>query len=268
MILRTIIKYALHVFLTSSVFFSCKKASTFAEQIELTYPKSDTLTYQKFNEGVGESGTSILYIGAEQKSIPIKYYRSTIDAPPPPPGYKFSKEELELNEKREKHLANIFYPKADFVKHLNQPVIYDTLSFKNIEIAVKPHDTIPKYAYNYETETVKKYKAFPVFIKNISEKTLKLSINKSLGIMVRNQNKKWELFWNDNAFVCGDPYYDRWYMELKPNEIMIYSINFLEGKDKADFKILLPFRLKSNTFKMNYDKRILNNQRNTYEIED
>ncbi len=248
---------------------SCKKESSFADDIELTFPKNDTLTYQKFNEGIDESGTSILYIGAEQKSIPIRYYQTTIEPPPAPPDYKFSKEELELNEKRGKQMANIFYPKNDFVKYSDRSVGWDSLSSKNIEIVVKPNDTIPKYAYNFETETVKKYKAFPVFIKNISNKTLKLSINKSLGLVVRNLNKKWQLLWNDNAPLgCFEPFENHWYMELKPSEIMIYSINFLEGKDKADCKILLPFKLKSKTFQMNYDKSILKKQRKTYEIED
>lgn len=269
MTLKTIFKYTLHLALAFSVLLSCKEKTSFADQIELTYPKSDTLTFQKFDEGIGESGTSILYIGTEQKSIPVRYYHTTIEPPPPLPDYKFSKEELELNKKRGKRMANIFYPKNDFTKYSNQPVIYDSLSSKNIEIVVKPNDTIPKYAYNFETETIKKYKAFPVFIKNISDKTLKLSLNKSLGLFVRNQNEKWQLIWNENAALgCFDSSENQWYMELKPNEIMIYSINFLEGKDKADFKILLPFRLKSKSFQMNYDKSLLNKQRNTYEIED
>ena len=57
------------------VLIGCKEEKTFADDIVLSFPKEDKLTFQQFNEGIGESGTGVIYIGKEIKKIDVKYYK-------------------------------------------------------------------------------------------------------------------------------------------------------------------------------------------------
>lgn len=248
------------------LFLNCKEKTSFADKIQLDYPKDEKLTFQEFNEGVGETETSILYIGDEKEVVPVKYYKDLLPPIPPPPNYPFTKEELKLIPIRNKIFKKYFHENIFPSIRINEAASFDSLSSNNIQIIIKQNDTIPKYAYNYEREELKRYKAFPIFIKNISDKTLKLPINKSLGLLVNNNENKWQLIWNDDAFVCGNPYWDRWYFELKPNQILIYSMNYMEGKSKGNFRIYLPFGLKSQVFEMKYDPEIIKKQKRIYEI--
>jgi hypothetical protein len=240
---------------------NCTKEKSFADHIRLHYGTQEKLTFQNFNEGIDEAGSSIIYVGKEISAVDVKYYLGMTDPPPPPPG-----SHMESIEAKDKEILSAFF-NTPFgrIKFSEKPITFDSLSEQNIKITYKINDTIPKYAYNLETGTVKKYKAFPVFVKNISGKKLILHEFKSLSLAVLNDQQKWQILSNDNALVCGD---SRWlyrYWEFNPNEIMVLSVNFLEGKDKGKFKICLSDYC-TEVFLMNYDKSIVEKQRNRFEL--
>lgn len=249
-----------------AIIVSCDKKN-FADDITLTFPESYNMTFQAFNEGVGEMGTSIIYVGHQKDSILIKYYESNGDEPPPPPNYNPDKKEKEFVARGNQLTRDLFYKSADFIKFSNKPVKFDSLHGENVQIVIRSKDTIPRYSYNYESQILKRYKAFPVFIKNISNKNIKFPNNKSLALLIKNSREKWQYISNDNAFVCGDSFWNYSYIELRPNDIIVYAINYLNGKDQGNFKILIPFGVKPEAFKMNFDRSIVDQQRNLYEIE-
>lgn len=240
---------------------SCKEEKTFADDIVLSFPKDEKLTFQQFNEGIGESGSGIIYIGEGTKRIDVKYYKSLTPPPPPNPNYKITRQNLKL----EKELSKYFHPDFDRIKFNDKAIEFDSLSENNIKLEFRIKDTIPKYAYNYETGNIKKYKAFPVFIKNISGRKLLFPELKNLVLVTRNSNNKWQIIWNDDAFICGDSRWQYRYWEFNPNEIMILSINYLNGKHKGKFKIWTG-SFSSDEFTMNYDKQIVKDQRKYIEI--
>ena len=134
---------------------SCKEEQSFADDIVLSFPKDEKLTFQKFNEGIGESGSGIIYIGKDTTKIDVKYNKSMIAPPEPNPNYIISADELQ----REKELLKYFHPTFDRIKFSETPIDFDSFSNRNVKIEIKIQDTIPKYAYNYETGGIKKYKA-------------------------------------------------------------------------------------------------------------
>jgi hypothetical protein len=158
---------------------SCKEEKSFADDIVLNFPKEKKLSFQKFNEGIGESGTGIIYIGKDTTKIDVKYFQSMIPALPPP-DYKLNS----FDDKRQKVISTYFHNEFSRMKYSEKPIAFDSLSENNIQIIAKTKDTIPKYAYNYDTQTIKKYKAFPVFIKNISGRKLRLSEFKNLPLAI------------------------------------------------------------------------------------
>lgn len=240
---------------------SCKEEKSLADDIVLSFPKGEKLTFQEFNEGIGESGTGIIYIGKDTTDIEVKYFQSMIPAPPPPPGYEL--DSFYIGE--QKVMSYYFHDKFDRMKYSEKPVIFDSLSSNNVKIIIKTQDTIPKYAYNYDTQTIKKYKAFPVFIKNISGRKLRLTELKNLPLTTLNDKNKWQIIWNDNAFVCGDSRWQYRYWELNTDEIMVLSVNFLTGKNQGKFKIWTG-NSSSNEFTMNYDTQVVKNQRHYVEV--
>lgn len=235
---------------------SCKKESSFADSIILHHEKNEKLTFQKFNEGIGEGETGLIYVGKDTSNVKVKYYNSMIPAPPPPPG-------TEVESKPARNAA-YFHGYFERMKFSKTPISFDSLSQNNVKIVIKPNDTIPKYAYNSETGTLKKYKAFPVFIKNISNRKLILSGLKNLPLAILNDKQKWQMIWNDDALICGTGW-GMHYWEFEPNEIMIFSVNYLTGKDRGKFKVTL-FDSSSESFMMNYDKNILKVQRRYGEV--
>lgn len=239
----------------------CKKEKTFADYIVLSFPKDEKMTFQQFNEGIGESGTGIVYIGKDNANIEVTYFQSMIPAPPPPPGYKIDS----VNIRNQKIFSKYFHDEFDRMKYSEKPVRFDSLSENNVKIVAKIKNTIPKYAYNYDTETLKKYKAFPVFIKNISGRKLILTEFKNLPLTVLNDKNKWQMIWNDNIFICGDSRWQYHYWEFNPNEIMVLSVNYLTGKDQGKFKIWTG-NSSSDEFTMNYDKQIVKDQRNYFDV--
>ena len=251
----------LKLFLLSMILIGCKK-KTFADDIVLSFPKNEKLIFQQFNEGIGESGTGIIYIGKEKTNIDVKYFQSMIPAPPPPPDYKLDSS----NIKKQKIESQYFHDNFNRMKFSKNPVNFDSLSENNVKIITKTLDTIPKYAYNYDTQTIKKYKAFPIFIKNISGRKLLLSEFKNLPLAVLNDKNKWQMIWNENSLGgCTVGWENHYYWEFNPNEIMILSVNYLTGKNKGKFKIWTG-NSSSDEFKMNYDKQIIKNQTNYFEV--
>lgn len=243
--------------LISFLLMSCAKEKTFADDIVLTFPKEENLTYQKFNEGINEIGTGIIYIGKVKDRVRIKYYSALLPPPPPPP----SLQEIKNYGEKEKIFNRYFYPQYEKINFSNKPIIFDSLKFKDIEIIIKPQDTIPKYAYNNETKSLKKYKAFPVFIKNISGKKLRLPEFKNLPFAFLNNKEKWQIIWNDNAFICGDNSWNHINWDFEPNEILIIAVNFFDGKTKGKYKVEFFNELSSDSFEMNYDPDVIKNQR-------
>ena len=245
------------------VLIGCKEEKTFADDIVLSFPKEDKLTFQQFNEGIGESGTGVIYIGKEIKKIDVKYFDSMIPAPPPPPGYKTDS----INIRNQKLFSKYFHDSFYRMKYSDKPIIFDSLSVNNVKIIAKTQDTIPKYAFNYENEQLKKFKAFPVFIKNISGRKLLLSDLKNLPLAFLNEKNKWQMIWNENSMgecMVGG-WENHYYWELLPDEIMVLSVNFLKGKQKGKFKIWSGNSF-SNEFTMNYDEQVVKNQRFYYEV--
>lgn len=241
---------------------SCKKEKAFADDIVLNFPKDEKLTFQKFNEGIGESGSGIIYIGKDTTRINVKYIRSMIPAPPPPPGHKLDS----FSISQQNIISSYFHDEFTRMKYSEKPIVFDSISEKNIKIIIKTQDTIPKYAYNYETRKIKKYKAFPVLIKNISGRKLRFSEFKNLTLAIFNDKNKWQTIWNENSLGgCFAGWENHHYWEFNPNEIMILSVNYLTGKSKGKFKIWTGNYL-SDEFTMNYDKQIIKNQRHYVEL--
>ncbi|MDV7696639.1 hypothetical protein N6B72_06890 [Chryseobacterium soli] len=240
---------------------SCKKEKSFADKIILHYDHGEKLSFQQFNEGIDETGSSIIYVGKDTSSINVKYFMGMMDPPPPPPG---SYADSTYREDQEM-LSRFLYNRFGRIKFSEKPVVFDSLSKQSVEIGYNINDTIPKYVYNLEMGTLKKYKAFPVFVKNISGKKLILHEFKSLPLAVLNDQQKWQILSNDNALICGDSRSQYRYWEFNPNEIMVLSVNFLEGKDKGKFKICFHDYC-TEVFLMNYDKSIIERQRNRFEL--
>ena len=241
--------------------FSCQE-KTFADDITLVYPKNTKMKIQEFNECIGESGSGIIYIGKEKKDIPLKYLESMIPAPPPPPSF----EKTEIDSTKEKIFRDFFYSDSKIIKSIGKPVKFDSLTNKDIQIVVKNKDIIPKYAYNFETNQLKKYKAFPVFIKNISGRNLRLPELKNLPFAFLNKNKKWQIIWNDNAFICGDSRWNYHYWDFKPNDIIIMAVNYFDGKETGRFKVEFFDQTSSIPFEMNYNKELIKDQRKYLEV--
>lgn len=247
-------------------FIGCKEEKSFADDIVLSFPKEEKLTIQKFNEGLEEYSSSIIYIGKVKDTIPIKYYPSFYLAPPPLPGFNLkTKKEIEdsitLSKIREKY----FFPKFDRIKFSDHPIKFDSLTNDLLEIVAKPNDTIPHFVID-STRNIKAYKAFPVFVKNISGRKLKMVVNNYPGTAIFNKNKKWQIIKNDNFYVCGDGMFVHKYWILNPDEIIIYSVNYFEGKQKMKFKVGLTPTFSSKEFEGNINPEIIKRQRNIYEI--
>ncbi|MBF8457937.1 hypothetical protein IV494_12185 [Kaistella sp. G5-32] len=248
------------------ILIGCKKKS-FADNIVLTNNNKIDMKFQKFNEGIGEYGSSIIYIGKLKDSIPIKYYVSMFSPPPPPRPFGYVKTEKDINDSiifnrmRDKY----FHSEFDRMQFSNKPVKFDSLSHDLLEIVVKPNDTIPHFVID-SARNIKAYKSFPVFVKNISGRKIILPENESLGTFVLNKKNKWQLIWNDNAFVCGDNMLNRRYWTLNPEEIIIFSVNYLKGEMKTKFKVGLSYYFFSAEFEGNINPKLFEKQTRIFEL--
>ncbi|WP_312075106.1 hypothetical protein [Chryseobacterium sp.] len=250
--------------LTLIVFLSCKKEKTFADDIVLSFPKDEKLSFQKFNEDGNQMGTSLIYIGKDSSVIDVKYYKYILPPPPPPPKKNENAEEYTLARKKfEDSIHNVYkdFFKRETIKILEtKEELYDSLIDKKLSIIVKEKDTIPLYAINYETEEIKKYKAFPVFIKNVSTETLKIPVDaKSVALYVLNDNR-FQYIRNSDYYTCITGLARNPYFELKPNEILIYSFPHLKKGEKRKAKISF-FKAKSKEFEISVDGEIIKKQR-------
>ncbi|MGA9212335.1 hypothetical protein [Kaistella sp.] len=160
--------------------------------------------------------------------------------------------------------SKYFHGDFDRIRFSDHPVKFDSLARNKLEIVVKSKDTIPHFVID-SLRNIKAYKSFPVFIKNISSKKIILPENKSLGTFVLNKKNKWQLIWNDNAFICGDDRYDRRYWVLNPDEIIIFSVNYFKGEEKTKFKIGLSNYFFSEEFEGNINPVLFNKQRTIFE---
>ncbi len=139
----------------------------------------------------------------------------------------------------------------------------DSLSNKNIEIVVKENDTIPLYKKDYYTKAIKKYYAFPVFIKNISDKFLRIPTNINSNPFLYTFDSEAKAFFltkNHSYWICGTGIYSTPYFELKPNEILIYAYPYFKSgtKQKAKMKF---YNVSSQEFELSVDEKIIQNQR-------
>ena len=258
-----------YLLFVSLFIISCQE-KTFADDITLVYPKNTKMKIQEFNEDLDEFGTEIIYFGKHNKKIDVKYYESIL--PPPPPPMKINEIDKTFNERIKKEIDSINLSQKPYFKrnllkiHFskeNEP--YDSLTNKNLQIIVKQKDTIPIYKQDYITHQFKTFKAFPVFIKNISNKTLKIP-TESKGVAFYaydNERKNFYYLRNSNYMICGTGINFYNYFELKPNEILVYAYPyFKKGKvHKAKVKF---HDASSKEFDISIDDKIIEDQRNRY----
>lgn len=250
---------------------TCSKEKTFADDIVLTFPKGTKMKTQEFNEDMDEFGANLFYIGKIKSNIDVKYYENFISEPPPPPREFESKENYlirikKLNDSLE-NIPNSHFRSEEIKILQTKENLIDSLSNKNLQIAVKENDTIPLYKKAMGTTKIKSYKAFPVFIKNISDKVLKIpaTINSSSTFLYTfdNEAKAFFLTKNYSYWFCGTGTDNYFYFELKPNEILIYAYPYFKSgtKQKAKMKF---YKASSKEFEISIDENIIKNQRNKH----
>ena len=130
---------------------------------------------------------------------------------------------------------------------------------------MKPNDTIPHFVID-SARNIKAYQSFPVFVKNISGKKLKMVVESFPGFAILNENKKWQIIRNNSFYICGDAMYKHKYWVFNPNEIIVYAVNYFHGNQKAHFKIVLTPTFFSEEFDGTIDPKIIKKQRDAYFI--
>ena len=239
------------------VLTSCKEEKTFADDIVLSFPKDEKLTFQEFNDDLSQIGTSLIYIGKSNPQIAVKYYKYIL--PPAPKINENADEYSKAGKKFEDsiQLVHKSFFKAEKIQILKTTETFsDPLNNKNLSIFVREKDTIPLYKQNYETKKVKKYKAFPIFIKNISTKVLKIPIDaKNVDLFISNNNQ-FQYIRNSNYRFVGMGALTIPYFELKPDEILVYSCPYFKKGEKRKAKIMFN-KAESKEFEMSIDKNII-----------
>ena len=259
-----------YLLFVSLFIISCQE-KTFADDITFAYPKNTKMKIQEFNEDGNLGGDNLIYVGKIIPKINIQYYDSILPEPPPPPK-KNNEIDKSFNERNKKEIDSIYLSKKPYFKRNllkinfskeNEP--YDSLTNKNLQIIVKQKDTIPIYKQDYITHQFKTFKAFPVFIKNISNKTLKIPTeSRSVAFYAfNNERKNFYYLRNSNYKVFGLETYFYSYFELKPNEILVYAYPyFKKGKThKAKVKF---YDASSKEFDISIDEEIIKNQYDRY----
>lgn len=136
------------------------------------------MSTQKFNEDNNEMGSNLLYKGKILSKIEVKYFKNIFPEPPPPPRSNEGEKDYTERIKRLNDSINYStnqYFKSEELKILEtEEYLIDSLSNKNLSIIVKEKDTIPLYKMNYDTREIKIHRAYPVYVKNISSKVLKI----------------------------------------------------------------------------------------------
>ncbi len=272
--------------LISFLLMSCSKEKTFADDIVLTFPKDPKMKTQEFNEDMDEFGANLFYIGKIRQDIDVKYFKGFIISPEPIHRINESDKDYEKRIKKTKDSTNAltkqffkieeiktFIKKNERInnsltnKIVEEPLMdfpFDLLSNKTLEIIVRQNDTIPLYKKAMGTTKIKSYKAFPVFIKNISDQILRIpaTINSSSTFLYTfdNEAKAFFLTKNYSYWFCGTgtDYYS--YFELKPNEILIYAYPYFKTGTKRKAKMKF-YNASSKEFEISIDENIIKNQR-------
>jgi len=265
---------------------NCKKEKTFADDIVLSFPKDTKMKIQEFNEDMDEFGANLFYIGKVSQNIDVKYFKGFGLSPEPIQRLNESDEDYEKRINKTKDSTNTLTKQFFKIEGINtfikkngrisnsltneiveEPIMdlpFDLLSNKTIEIIVRQNDTIPLYKKAMGTTKIKSYKAFPVFIKNISEKVLKIpaTTNSSNTFLYTfdNEAKAFFLTKNYSYWFCGTGTDNYSYFELKPNEILIYAYPYFKSgtKQKAKMKF---YNASSKEFEISIDEKIIKNQR-------
>lgn len=245
----------------------CKKEKTFADEIVLSFPKDNKMSIQKFNEDTNEMGSNLLYKGKTLPKIEVKYFKYIFPEPPPPPKYNESEKDYTERIKRSKDSINYKinpYFRSEELKILKtEESLIDSLSNKNLSIIVKEKDTIPLYKMDYGTKEIKIHKAYPIYIKNISSKVLKIPIEAGGVELYVFNDKKFQYVRNSNNMICGNTLLLKHYFQLKPNEIMIYAVPHLKKGSKRKVKIVFSEAF-SKEFEISIDENIIQDQRSTH----
>ncbi|MFL9834002.1 hypothetical protein [Chryseobacterium terrae] len=244
---------------------SCEE-KTFADDIVLNFPKDEKLTFQKFNDDLTDRGTSLIYIGEIHPQFAVNYYKYII------PPVKIYERDF-LNSKTRKkfedsiELAQQSFFRTEKIKILETNKVFaDHLNSKNLSILVKEKDTIPLYKQYYKTNEIKKYKAFPVIIKNTSTKILKIPTDaKSVDLWILNNNQ-FRYVSNSNYIFRGSELQKISYFELKPDEILIYSCPYFKKGEKRKAKIKFG-TAESKEFEISVDENIIRKMLHTGFIE-
>lgn len=238
----------------------CKEEKTFADDIVLSFPKEIKMEIQEFNSDSIDFGSNVIYKGLFKDSIQIKYYKN-IDWFPPPPLPEGTEQ---LNYTVEKYLLPYFH-EIPFQGNFSEDVKKtDALNSKNIEIIVKENDTIP--LYKIRNDRLISFKSYPIFIKNIDSKSLKIDINyfTYFSPFVKTKSDKWQNIKNSRYFVHGCfPPSRPTYINLKPNEFVILSLPFLNGKEQKEFKIKLD-NATSKIYRSSIANEIIKNQQHEF----
>lgn len=242
--------------LISIFFFSCKEEKTTPDDIVLSFPKNEKLIFQEYNDDLTHRGTSLIYIGKIHPQIAVKYYKYFI------PPVKIYENEVQNSKKRKKEedsieLAQQSFFRTEKIKILETNEVFaDPLNSKNLSILVREKDTIPLYKQYYKTNEIKKYKAFPVIIKNISDKILKIPTDaKSIDLWISNKTQ-FRYVRNSNDIIRGGEFQKIKYFELKPDEILIYSCPYFKKGEKRKAKIKF-VHAESKEFEISVDKNII-----------
>lgn len=185
----------LKLFILILIIFSCKE-KTFADDIVLNFPKNEKLTFQEFNEGLDDDGSNFIYYGNASSTIDVKYYQNNI--PEAITGFKEKDEKNSLKSADDDYFKLEKIP-ALYLKYTDDEI----LTNKNLSIVVRQKDTIPLYKKDFDTRNIKKHKAFPVFIKNISGKTLKIPLEFNDVLLYVKSKENFQLIRNNNFYIDG-----------------------------------------------------------------
>ena len=258
-----------YLLLVSLLIISCQE-KTFADDINLVYPKNTKMKIQEFNEDLDEMGSELIYIGSRKNNIDVKYYIGII--PPPPKIKKKGESENDYkkriqNENDSIHnIQKLYFRNQQIKLFYSKNISVDSINNKTIEVIANINDTIPLYKKVFSSKfLIKKYKAFPVFIKNISNKTLKIP-TESKGVAFYafdNDRKNFYYLRNSNYMICGYGLENRPYFELKPNEILIYAYPFFK-KGKIHKAKVRFYDASSKEFNISIDEEIIKNQYDRY----
>jgi len=248
------------ILLLSVLFLQCKKEEKISDGITFQYDKSIMMTFQAFDEGYGEIGGKILYIGVKPSKIPVKYYFSGMTPPPAPPKEEHDYKPTLQNIQRDSLISKYFKGYLNFDSDYKNTK-YDSLNNKNFSLKANYKDTIPLYTILLDKNIIKAYYSFPVIIKNISTKDLRLSgFSMSIAYEVLNHNKKWQVIYNsdstESCCFCGDqgPGF-----LLERETYMIMSIPYLHGNFKTKMRIRFGYAI-SDEFDASVDSEIFKKQ--------